>query len=173
LKKAQPRERVSNFRLSALSFAKPPPNFKALQPTIDLCNDKEHQKYVTRLLVHLVIHAANKMTVSENFVPPSQQRNLRACMVCSIVMTQNVRLPFLLSPPFYHCHSYLPLTEIHERRLSQLRRIPPSPRQLRRDRRLHIASLRRAHRAGRSVQELGCEVAAVRWVCGRCLCDEG
>ncbi|RDW89496.1 transcription elongation factor SPT4 [Coleophoma cylindrospora] len=25
--------------------------------------------------------------MSENFVPPGQQRNLRACMVCSIVMT--------------------------------------------------------------------------------------
>jgi transcription elongation factor SPT4 len=33
------------------------------------------------------------MPVSENFVPPAQQRNLRACMVCSIVMTQNVLLP--------------------------------------------------------------------------------
>jgi len=29
------------------------------------------------------------LTMSENFVPPGQQRNLRACMVCSIVMTQN------------------------------------------------------------------------------------
>ncbi|KAH6684196.1 Spt4/RpoE2 zinc finger-domain-containing protein [Tricladium varicosporioides] len=28
------------------------------------------------------------MSTSENFVPPGQQRNLRACMVCSIVMTQ-------------------------------------------------------------------------------------
>ncbi|CAD6501953.1 BgTH12-02197 [Blumeria graminis f. sp. triticale] len=25
----------------------------------------------------------------ESYVPPGQQRNLRACMVCSIVMTQN------------------------------------------------------------------------------------
>jgi len=27
--------------------------------------------------------------MSENFVAPGQQRNLRACMVCSIVMTQS------------------------------------------------------------------------------------
>lgn len=27
--------------------------------------------------------------MTENYVPPNQQRNLRACMVCSIVMTQN------------------------------------------------------------------------------------
>ena len=41
------------------------------------------------------------MPVSENFVPPNQQRNLRACMVCSIVMTQNVSLSSYrpLSPP--------------------------------------------------------------------------
>ena len=32
--------------------------------------------------------------MTENFVPPGQQRNLRACMVCSIVMTQNVSFPF-------------------------------------------------------------------------------
>ncbi|KAB8300234.1 hypothetical protein EYC80_000447 [Monilinia laxa] len=27
--------------------------------------------------------------MTENYVAPNQQRNLRACMVCSIVMTQN------------------------------------------------------------------------------------
>ncbi|TVY53636.1 Transcription elongation factor spt4 [Lachnellula cervina] len=27
--------------------------------------------------------------MTENFVPPGQHRNLRACMVCSIVMTQS------------------------------------------------------------------------------------
>ena len=30
--------------------------------------------------------------MTENYVPPGQQRNLRACMVCSIVMTQSVTL---------------------------------------------------------------------------------
>ncbi|KAH8598010.1 Spt4/RpoE2 zinc finger-domain-containing protein [Bisporella sp. PMI_857] len=29
------------------------------------------------------------MSVSDNFVPTGQHRNLRACMVCSIVQTQN------------------------------------------------------------------------------------
>ncbi|KAG9240136.1 Spt4/RpoE2 zinc finger-domain-containing protein [Calycina marina] len=29
------------------------------------------------------------MSTSENFVPTGQQRHLRACMVCSIVMVQN------------------------------------------------------------------------------------
>jgi transcription elongation factor SPT4 len=34
--------------------------------------------------------------MSTNFVPPSQQRNLRACMVCSIVQTQAVIILHLL-----------------------------------------------------------------------------
>lgn len=36
--------------------------------------------------------------MSENFVAPGQQRYLRACMVCSIVMTFAVRTDFFVSP---------------------------------------------------------------------------
>jgi transcription elongation factor SPT4 len=40
--------------------------------------------------------------MSTNFVPPNQQRNLRACMVCSIVQTQAVIRPSChLIPLFY------------------------------------------------------------------------
>lgn len=34
--------------------------------------------------------------MSENYVAPGQQRYLRACMVCSIVMTYAVRPPCLV-----------------------------------------------------------------------------
>lgn len=34
------------------------------------------------------------MSASANFVTPGQQRYLRACMVCSIVMTYSVSSPF-------------------------------------------------------------------------------
>ena len=38
------------------------------------------------------------MSTTPNYVPPGQQRSLRACMVCSIVMTRDVcpTLPFTL-----------------------------------------------------------------------------
>ena len=50
-------------------------------------------------LSHLHRSRSCDINMSENFVPPNQQRNLRACMVCSIVMTQNVRLHLAPSPP--------------------------------------------------------------------------
>lgn len=37
--------------------------------------------------------------MSINFVPTNQMRHLRACMVCSIVQTQTVRLSFLTPHP--------------------------------------------------------------------------
>ena len=110
--------------------------------------------------------------MSENFVPPNQQRNLRACMVCSVVMTQNVRLsphtPSLSLP-----HPLTPLfLAIPQRRLSKLRRSAQSRRQHRRNNRLHVPSFRRANHARRPEEELGCEMAALGWVCEGGLCDE-
>ncbi|KAI9158756.1 putative Transcription elongation factor SPT4 [Paramyrothecium foliicola] len=49
------------------------------------------------------------MSSSANFVPPSHQRYLRACMVCSIVMTYSVRPPGPPLPPKFR-RSYSPPT---------------------------------------------------------------
>ena len=42
--------------------------------------------------------------MSDNFIPPAQMRYARACMVCSIVLTQTVR-SFNLHPCIHH-HTY-------------------------------------------------------------------
>jgi transcription elongation factor SPT4 len=52
-----------------------------------------------------------------NFVAPGQQRYLRACMVCSIVMTQTVRLLFFSSSPLF-C-SYRGLADTPNQRFRQ------------------------------------------------------
>jgi hypothetical protein len=95
------------------------------------------------------LHQSNScaLIMTENFVPPGQQRNLRACMVCSIVMTQNVRPGFSISA-LYLC--LLTRLAISQRRMPKLRRIPPPRRQHGRNYRLHITSLRRPNRSGRS-----------------------
>jgi hypothetical protein len=112
--------------------------------------------------------------MSENFVPPNQQRNLRACMVCSIVMTQNVRpipFPFPLPPSPFTLLTLPPA--IPQRRLSKLRRSSQSRWQHRRNNRLHVASLRRVNLARGPEEELGREMAALGWVCEGGVCDEG
>lgn len=43
--------------------------------------------------------SATHIKMSINFVPTTQMRHLRACMVCSIVQTQTVRLSFPTSLP--------------------------------------------------------------------------
>lgn len=49
--------------------------------------------------------------MSSNFVPPGQQRSLRACMVCSIVQTQQVSLATL---PHKQHHTHLTLKRFHK-----------------------------------------------------------
>lgn len=107
---------------------------------------------VTFLNLHQSHTGSDEIEMSA-FVPGSQQRYLRACMVCSIVQTHNVctsSLWFLrsLKPCILICWPFLPIA-FPPWRMSELRRVP-QPRQLHRSgTRMHIASLwRTSHTCG-------------------------
>lgn len=114
--------------------------------------DPEHSTHQSRPFVlyetppipHLLHQPAqeNARKMSENYAAPNQQRYLRACMVCSIVMTLAV-----CDSLFWHLmlsKKVMKLTmptALPRRGVSQLRRVSPSPRLARPDRQLHLAGL--------------------------------
>ncbi len=59
--------------------------------TLDLNQPAQHEQNNPLEAQHDHDHDSNAInTMADNFVPPGQQRYTRACMVCSIVMTQAV-----------------------------------------------------------------------------------
>jgi len=115
------------------------------------------------------------------YTTPHQARSLRACMVCSIVQLQSVRLTLLHHP---HHHHHLPpikangpfsspIVEIPLTRLSQLRAHPHARQQPRRHRRMHICKLQRRNSSHEARGQLGCKMAADRDICAWHLCRTG
>lgn len=124
----------------------------------------------TTALPSLLLVKNTTFTMS-SFAAPGQQRYLRACMVCSIVMTYSVRtLPFLTRCPIDPSLTDLALPR---RRMPQLRRIPPPRRLARPDRKLYIPGLRGPHHASQPGQVVDRKVAAPRWLRERRVCDQG
>jgi len=119
-----------------------------------------------------------KTMASPSFVPGSQQRYLRACMVCSIVQTHAVNPPPL--PPFppslpqkiTPLKPPLPMgpSEIPPRRLPKLRALPRAHQLDRRSPGMHIASFRGPGHTGGARGFVGGEVAAIGGVCEGGLC---
>lgn len=112
------------------------------------------------------------------YVPPGQQRTLRACMVCSLVQLHNVR--FTPIPQIYpsqtrpkHTNTCSIYAEIHARRLPELRQRPRPARQQRRDSRMHISGLRGPDYAQRPEYQLGGQVAEIGQLCAGDVCGQG
>ena len=109
--------------------------------------------------------------MSANFVAPGQQRYLRACMVCSIVMTYAVSItPMTCLISVFRAD---PLLALSRRGLPKLRGVSPPPGLAGPDRQLHVPGLRGAHHARRPGQVVGGQVAAPGQVRARRLRDQG
>ena len=78
-----------------------------------------------------------------------------------------------LSPCVHGLLSCANSATVHPRWLSELRSLPGPHQSPGQRSRMHVAGLRRADHAGGSGAELGGEMAAVGWVCGRGLCRKG
>ena len=100
-------------------------------------------------------------------------RNLRACMVCSVILPTKAR------PPIYPIAStgrkaVLTLASgFHRPRLSKLRRSRAVQRLSGGCQRLHILKLQRRDRVDRPEELVGGQVAAAGFVCTRPLCGSG
>jgi hypothetical protein len=90
----------------------------------------------------------------------SSSRNLRACMVCSIVKTHTVRAPYPQLCPMLT----LPNPGIHPLRLPKLRVLSATAKLSRHGRGMHLGCLRLPHRRRRPCHLLGRQMAAPQHV---------
>lgn len=103
-----------------------------------------------------------------NFVTTGQYRNLRACMVCSIVQTQQVRHATSHNQATFSyrgADSSCACPEICQRRMSKLRRHAPLSWAGWSDWGLHLPCVRRTDLYARADKVMGSKVAESRHVC--------
>lgn len=142
------RSDLSNVNSFLLLSAATDRNQRPTCPCFHLCAHPPHSP--------LLLHAHHiQSTMSES----SQRRAMRACMVCSIVMSKNVRpsactrssiclLFFSLPTPAANLFSLALCIALQERRMPQLRGLPAPPGIRRNDRGMHVVRFRRSHRDG-------------------------
>ena len=157
-------------------------------------------RFCIRPFLHLLLEQlpSSLPQRSTNTMSGVSMRDLRACMVCSIVQRFSVRLPSSspssLAPfsPYHPPHPYprnnntthitttnntppnIPLLSgLPRPRLSELRAHPRPRQPPRNDPRLHLPRFRGTDHHGPAHTVLGCQMAETRGVCAGGVCGQG
>lgn len=100
-------------------------------------------------------------------------RNLRACMVCSVILPAKVHASICPRAPTVEKSCLIPTSGLHRPGLPKLRRSRAVQRLSGCGQRLHVLKFQRRHRADRSQELVGGQVAAPGFVCTGPLCSSG